>query len=394
MGLRHRFLFRDDAERWVQVDNMRRLVRIFATPALRDPEGLASYSVEYGQKCGVPREHRLPVVAALTLANGAQQSLCLPGSRTTLRKLHAVFPLTPGVLLWLQEDNMNVCRSIWQHWSKCALSELDAREMLHVECFVPELASELPRVRLVLQMSGQLMHGSRAVHVQKGTQASECCVRLDDDFVSFRAHDGRNEMLFSTECQSFMRMLDQALVSQEIDADYQQRSGLERAADNMRVWLGGGSANVLADYVFACSVHAVQDVAQMCWLDLVVAEDSDDDTEASILYEMRLFDFELLDTKMAYTSLDEEPDPAQRNNRIGCQSLINDMYEQHLSMLEDEDLRRRQLRRRNGDMESDDEADDGAQDDEPQTPGVHYSDDEEGGAPTQVYSPAASSASP
>jgi len=116
--------------------------------------------------------------------------------------------------------------------------------------------------------------------------------------------------------------------------------------------------------------------------------------QPSILYEMRLFDFELLDTKMAYTSLDEEPDPALRNNLIGCQGLVTDMYEQHLSMLEDEDLRRRQLRRRNGDMESDDEADDGAQDDEPQTPGVHYSDDEEGGAPTQVYSPAASSASP
>jgi len=240
------------------------------------------------------------------------------------------------------------------------------------------------------------MHGARVVHVQSGNSASECCLRLDDDFVSFRAHDGRNEMMFSTECQSFMRMLDQALVSQEIDAEYQSRSGLERGADDLRVWLGGGSANVLADYVFACSVHAVQDVAQLCWLDLVVAEDSDDDTEASIVYEMRLFDFELLDTKMAYTSLDEEPDPTQRNNLIGCQSLVTDMYEQHLSMLEDEDLRRRQLRRRNGDMESDDDAeDDEAQDDGAQTPALHYSDDdEEGGAPTQVYSPGYSSASP
>ena len=65
MGMRHRILFRDDAERWVQLDNMRRLVRMFAAPGLHDPEGLASYSVEYGQKCGVPREHRVPVVQAL-----------------------------------------------------------------------------------------------------------------------------------------------------------------------------------------------------------------------------------------------------------------------------------------------------------------------------------------
>ena len=231
------------------------------------------------------------------------------------------------------------------------------------------------------------MHGARVVHVQSGNSASECCLRLDDDFVSFRAHDGRNEMMFSTECQSFMRMLDQALVSQEIDAEYQSRSGLERGADDLRVWLGGGSANVLADYVFACSVHAVQDVAQLCWLELLVAEDSDDEIQPSIVYEMRLFDFELLETKMPYTSLDEEPNPTHRHNLIGCNNLVTDMHDQHLSMLEDEDLRRRQLRRRNGDMESDDEADDGA-DDGAQTPALQYSDDdEEGGAPTQVYSP-------
>ena len=248
-----------------------------------------------------------------------------------------------------------------------------------MSCFLPEPAQELARVRLVLQISRLLMHGAHVLHVQRGNSASECCLHLDDDFVSFSAHDGRNVMLFSTECQSFMRILDQALAAQEINTDYQLHAGLAREADELRGWHGGGEANVLADYVVACLVHALPHVAQMCWLDLF----SDDETGASVVYEMRVFDLEVLDTKMAYTSLDEVVVPSMRNNLIGCHALAADMREQHLSMLEDEDLRRRQLRRRSGDMESDDEADDGAQMPRAQ---VHRNSDNEVGA-TQVYTP-------
>jgi len=383
MGMRHRFLFREDAARWAAVDIMRRMVRMFASPALHDLQQFPKYTVEYGQKCGVPRTHRLPAVRQLTNANGSALQLDLPGCRATLRKLLQVFPLTPGALLWLQEENMGECRRIWHEWGQSPLSELEARETLHVGCFLPAPAEELPRVRIVLQVCGLLMHGARALHVQRGNSASECCLHLDDDFVSFRAHDGRNEMMFSTECQSFMRILDQALVAQEMDADYQRRTGLARVEDEMRVFVGGGEANVLADYVVACSVHAVEDVAQLCWLGMF----SDDETSPCVVYEMRAFDFEVLDSKMAFSYMDDMLDPTRSQNHLGCSALVSDMRDQQLSMLEDDDLQRRQMRRRSGVMESEDEAE--SEDDDPQTPLpliASYSEDD--AAPTQVYTPA------
>ena len=175
-----------------------------------------------------------------------------------------MFPLTLSVLLWLQEDSMEVCCYIWYEWQESPLSKLEANETLHVRCFMQELAQELARVRLVLQICGKLMHGARVLYVEHSSNSSEYCLHLEEDFVSFSAHDSRNEMVFSTDCQSFMRILDQALVSQEINADYQRCTGLAREADDLRVWHSECEANVLADYVIACSVHTVQDVAQMC----------------------------------------------------------------------------------------------------------------------------------
>jgi len=185
-----------------------------------------------------------------------------------------------------------------------------------------------------------------------------------------------------------MRILDQALVAQEMDADYQRRTGLARVEDEMRVCVGGGEANVLADYVVACSLHAVEDVAQLCWLDMF----SDDETSPCVVYEMRAFDFEVLDSKMAFSYMDDMLDPTRSQNHLGCSALVSDMRDQHLSMLEDDDLQRRQLRRRSGVMESEDEADE--EDDGSQTPlpliATQSEDDEgaeddEGG--TQVYTP-------
>jgi len=208
-----------------------------------------------------------------------------------------------------------------------------------------------------------------------------CCVYRDDDFVSFSAHDGRNEMMFSTECQSFMRLLDQALVTHELDADYQLCTGLLRAADKLRVWQGGGEANVLADYVIACSLHEVQDVAHVCFKDVLNVDESC----SSILHELRVFDVEVLDTIMPYTSLDEHTDEALRSNRLSCQRLSANMRAQHLSMLENEHRLCHQRLRRAGDMESDDEADD-----TPQTPGApqgQEDDEDDDEANTLVYTP-------
>ena len=328
------------------------------------------------------REHRLPRVERLTLANGTEQHLDLPGCRATLRKLHIMFPMTPGVLLKLHGECMSAVRGIWAAYQETKMARDEAEETMHVGFFMPELLAEAPRLRVVLQICGNLMHGVRVIYVQHGADdgTSECVIHLDDDFVSFSAHDGRNEMMFSTDCQSFMRILDQALVTHELDANYQLCTGLLRAADKLRVWQGGSDANVLADYVIACSLHEVQDVAHVCFKDVL----SVDESYSSILHEMRVFDVEVLDTIMPYTSLDEHTDDALRSNRLSCQRLSANMRAQHLSMLENKHRLCHQRLRRAGDMESDKEADD-----TPQTPGPQVQeDDEDDDEPnTVVYTP-------
>ena len=118
----------------------------------------------------------------------------------------------------------------------------------------------------------------------------------------------------------------------------------------------------------------------MCFKDVL----SVDESYSSILHEMRVFDVEVLDTIMLYTSLDEHTDDALRSNRLSCQRLSANMRAQHLSMLENKHRLCHQRLRRAGDMESDKEADD-----TPQTPGPQVQeDDEDDDEPnTVVYTP-------
>jgi len=374
-------LFRDNKNQWARVDNMRDMLMLFEPHGLYNAEDFPSYSVELVANASGKREYRLPVVTRLTRANSSDLIHDLPGCCLTLRKLHMVFPLTPGVLLLLHVERLNACHVIWDAWLQTSMCEQEAQETVHVRCFMPELAPEHQRVRVVLQICGTLMHSARVLYVNQDDRQRGCCLHSDDDFVSFSAHDGRNEMMFSTNCQSFMRILQQALVTHELDADYQSCTCLSRAADELRVWQGGGEANVLADYVIACSLHEVQDVAHMFFKDVL----SVNEAYSSILHEMRVFDVEVLDTIMPYTSLDEHTDEALRSNRLSCQRLSANMRAQHLSMLENEHRLCHQRLRRAGDMESDDEADD-----TPQTPGApqgQEDDEDDDEANTLVYTP-------
>jgi hypothetical protein len=386
LGLRHRFMFREDKSRWARVDNMREMLNLFAPYGLRGSEDFPSYSVDIGPSASKKGAHSVPALRHLTRANGSQIELDLLGCRLTLKKLNEVFPLTPGVLLLLHGQRLNECAVIWDAWLQTTMCEQGAPETVHVRCFMPELAPEHQRVRVVLQICGTLIHGARVLYVNRDNGHTGCCLHPDDDFVSFRAHDGRNEMMFSTDCLSFMRMLEQALASQELDADYQLATGLPSASDDLRIWHGGGDANVLADYVVACSFYEVQEVAHMSMQDVLML----DEAYSSVLHEFRVFDFELLDTKMPYTSLDQQPDEALRANRLTCQHLVVGMLREHEGMLEDVFRLSRQALRRAGGMESDTE-----EDDTPQTPMAHNaqvqgvgSDDDESHTPQYTpYSP-------
>ena len=354
MGLRHRFMFRHEPTRWRMVDNTRRVQLLFTAMSLHDSDFFTTYSLTYLQDKEGSRKHRLSDVKKMRLEDGTMQPLDLPGCVSTLKKLHKVFPLTPGSLKMLQEECAKKCDEIWKVWLTTRMCELDERRMMHVDNFMPDLVFGLPRLRVVLQITATLLHGVRVLYVQREGHTRQCVLHCDSDFISFVAHDGRNELMFSTDCESFLRLLDQALVSQEVDAEYEMSTGLNRCVDDLRMWMGGSDANVLADYVVACSVHEVQDVSHVCFSDILEMGQS----YSSVIHELRVFDFEILDTKLPYTSLEEEVNPELRKNRLCCQKLIDDMTEEKNHYSTDEDILRVQQERRNGDMESADEASD------------------------------------
>ena len=83
---------------------------------------------------------------------------------------------------------------------------------------------------------------------------------------------------------------------------------------------------MLANYVLAVSVHDVCEVAQMGFSDVFDEEDDDNDTAYTAVYhELRVFDCELLDVKMPYTSLCDEANPRHRTNRLCASELVENM---------------------------------------------------------------------
>jgi len=179
-------------------------------------------------------------------------------------------------------------------------------------------------------------------------------VTQHSDFISFRAHDGRHELCFSTECESFMHLLDQALVAQELDEEFQLASRLSSQLDLLRTWTGeaGGDASVLANYVVACSVHPVQDVAHVCFADVF----DEDIVYTSVVHDLRTYDFELLDTKLLYTSTCDAHSLAAGAHCLSCYAVVRGMELQHSEWEHDAGLVAEQNTRRFGDMESDSES--------------------------------------
>jgi len=267
-----------------------------------------------------------------------------------LQKLCRLFPLAPGALELLQAQCMRECKRVLAAWKRTPAREQDSRRPLNVSEFMPARQLHAPHLRLVLQITGMLMHGVRVLYVQNTQDDREAVVVVDANYVSFLAHDGQKELLFSTECASFMRMLDEALFKQELDYDFQKSRSMTQAQDFLGAY-SGGVDNVLGNYVLAVSVHDVVEVAQLGFSDVFDEEDDESDLAYTAVYhELRVFDCELLDIKMPYTSLCDEANPRHRMNRLCASELVENMDTYQDLCEGDEVLLARQEARRMGDM--------------------------------------------
>jgi len=160
--------------------------------------------------------HRLSPLTRVRLNNNATQTLDMLGCKSLLHKLCWLFPLAPGALELLQMQCSRGCKRVFAAWERTLAYAEEERRPLHVSEFMPALQPHAPHLRLVLQITGTLMHGVRVLYVQNRHEDRETVVVVDANYVSFLAHDGQQELLFSTECASFMRMLDE-LFKQELD---------------------------------------------------------------------------------------------------------------------------------------------------------------------------------
>jgi len=360
LGMRHRYIFREDKRRWNRVDNLRRMLLVMHNGNITG--NVQSRVVDVAAQMAFKR-----VRAAVTHSpqwEGLLQVDHFGGCKSTLRKMIGVYPLAPGTLALLHRDSLHQGKRILGAWRKTQLCAEGGREDVDASVF---LASEpLAPVRVVLQITGELLHGARVMYVHRADdeEGCECTVTQHSDFITFRAHDGRHELCFSTECESFMRLLDQALVAQELDEEFQLSSRLSPQLDLLRTWTGeaGGDASVLANYVVACSVHPVQDVAHVCFADVF----DEDIMYTSVVHDLRLYDFELLDTKMPYTSTCCEHSLTAGAHHLSCYAVVRGMELQHSEWEHDAGLLAEQTTRGYGDMESDSESSTGT---------VNYSED-------------------
>ena len=116
--------------------------------------------------------------------------------------LHKLCPLAPGALELLQMQCSRGCKRVFAAWERTLAYAEGERRPLHVSEFMPALQPHAPHLRLVLQITGTLMHGVRVLYVQNRHEDHETVVVVDANYVSFLAHDGQQELLFSSAPRS------------------------------------------------------------------------------------------------------------------------------------------------------------------------------------------------
>ena len=331
LKLRHRYMFRHDPLWWRIHDNLCYML----------PRMPSNFLVEADFRSHVDNmDKRLPseIFRVVSGVKAFQLNVLSDGEKhidylqQEVAMQNWLFPLVPGSLQLLEKDSTKDCVHLFQAWKDTERSGHQQTVTVDAAEFMPARRADLPHLRLVLQITSTLMHGVRVLYVHREDGKRDCLVHSDDDMVSFWAHDGHHELAFSTDCPSFMLMLDQALFSQELDEDFQHHQNMSASHDLMRTWVGESEANVLANYLVSCSVHDVGETAHISFADFW-GEEHD---YATVMHEQRAFDFVLLDTKIPLRNFIEEKVVLHRRNLLSSHILRLHIETEQLQFADDE----------------------------------------------------------
>jgi len=337
MKLRHRYAFRHDEEAWRLHDNLCRLLPRMPSNYLVQADFRSHVEImESRQSSQIFR-----VVAGVKnfwLTDIVEEEKPVDYEEHRLAMQNWLFPLVPGCLHMLEKQSKETCARILEQWGLTVRSAHPQTRSVDVREFLPARPAEQPHLRLVLQITHHLLHGVRVLYVQRDNNTRECLVHADNDFVSFWAHDGHHELAFSTDCPSFMLMLDQALFQQEHDEDFQIGQNMDPSHDVLRTFVGDSEPNVLANYIVSCSVHDVSETAHMGFTDVF----GEVDEYTTVMHEQRLFDFVLLDTKIPFRNFIQQIDEMRRNNQFSSHGLRQQLLEENARSENDTVIRSRQ----------------------------------------------------
>ena len=345
LGLRHRYMFRHQARRWQYHDNLRRLMPLMPSNFMVQV-GLRSHveTMEGRRPSQILRT--VPPIKNFFETAKADDKTDLDHKKYMLAMQNWLFPLVPGCLMWLERNSKLECEAILKAWTKTVRSADKQTMSVDVVEFMPDRPVTKPHVRMVLQITNMLLHGVRVLYVQRDDLVRDSLVIVDSDFVSFWAHDGLNELAFSTECPSFMLMLDEALLKHELDSDFHARNNMSAEQDILRTWTGTHEPNVLVNYIVAFSVHDVCETAHVNFSDVF----GDEYDYTTVMHEQRAFDFEILDTKIEHRDFIEKMDPLVRNNRFSSHGLFRQIMQHTLHCEGDNVLVAKQHLRRMADL--------------------------------------------
>jgi len=150
----------------------------------------------------------------------------------------------------------------------------------------------LPTTRwLRVQLCSFLCFGARVVYSASNEGAEGASMVKDSGYYTFVAHDCEHVVFFTTDCESFVDMLEHAVTTRELENDFGDNL-LPNAEDPHAQKTALTSCSALENYVVEMTVLAVHHSAMLS------GEDSEDG-ERRVVFQWLCRDFKILDSQRA-----------------------------------------------------------------------------------------------